>query len=199
MSRSWTACCLRRFCPVIRFSPSIPGFAQAWWLKPLLQLFGAFPVDPSNPLSTRAMVKAVREGRALVIFPEGRITVTGALMKVFDGPGMVADKAECADHPGPHRRRAVHAVLSSERRVRLRRFPRITLTILAPRRFTIKGTDGLSARQRRAIAGRQLYQAMSKTMFDTRMRPRRCSRRCCKRNTSMEAAPWYWRTRSANP
>src|SRR3546814_9804867 len=50
--------------------------------------------SPTNPLSAKAMVKAVREGRTLGIFPEGRITVTGALMKVFDGPGMVADKAD---------------------------------------------------------------------------------------------------------
>lgn len=82
------------------FLPGKPTFAvhtriaRAWWIKPFLRLFDAFPVDPTNPMSAKAMVKAVREGRTLVIFPEGRITVTGALMKIFDGPGMVADKAD---------------------------------------------------------------------------------------------------------
>jgi acyl-[acyl-carrier-protein]-phospholipid O-acyltransferase/long-chain-fatty-acid--[acyl-carrier-protein] ligase len=141
-------------------------FARAWWLKPLLQLFGAFPVDPTNPLSTRAMVKAVREGRTLVIFPEGRITVTGALMKVFDGPGMVADKADAPIIP-VRIDGAQYTPFSHLRgKVRLRRFPRIRITILAPRRFTIDGT-GLSARQRRTAAGRQLYKLMSRMMFDT--------------------------------
>jgi acyl-[acyl-carrier-protein]-phospholipid O-acyltransferase/long-chain-fatty-acid--[acyl-carrier-protein] ligase len=67
--------------------------ARSLWIKPFLKLFRAFPVDPTNPMAAKAMVKAVKEG-TLVIFPEGRITRTGAPMKVvFDGPGMVADKA----------------------------------------------------------------------------------------------------------
>jgi acyl-[acyl-carrier-protein]-phospholipid O-acyltransferase/long-chain-fatty-acid--[acyl-carrier-protein] ligase len=70
------------------------AIARSWWIKPFLKLFTAFPVDPTNPMSAKAMVKTVREGNTLVIFPEGRITVTGALMKVFDGPGMVADRAD---------------------------------------------------------------------------------------------------------
>ena len=78
------------------FLPGKPTFAvhtkvaNSIWVRPFLKLFRAFPVDPTNPMSAKAMVKAVREGRTLVIFPEGRITVTGALMKVFDGPGTVS-------------------------------------------------------------------------------------------------------------
>lgn len=50
------------------FLPGKPTFAvhtriaKAWWVKPFLPLFDAFPVDPTNPLSAKAMVKAVREG-----------------------------------------------------------------------------------------------------------------------------------------
>src|SRR3546814_19873002 len=50
-------------------------------------------------------------------------------------------------------------------KVRLRRFPRITLTVLPPRRFAIEGE--MTARARRAIAGRRLYDEMSQMMFAT--------------------------------
>ena len=36
--------------------------------------------------------KVVQDGNAIGIFPEGRLTVTGTLMKVYDGAAMVADK-----------------------------------------------------------------------------------------------------------
>ena len=77
-----------------------------------------------------AMVKAVREGNTLVIFPEGRITVTGALMKVFDGPGMVADKADAPIIP-VRIDGAQYSPFSRLRgKVHLQRFPKISLTVL---------------------------------------------------------------------
>ncbi|MEE4453535.1 acyl-[ACP]--phospholipid O-acyltransferase [Novosphingobium resinovorum] len=153
------------------FLPGKPTFAvnthiaKAWWVRPFLGLFDAFPVDPTNPMAAKAMVKAVREGRTLVIFPEGRITVTGALMKVFDGPGMVADRADAPIVPvrldGPQR--TPFSYLKGK--VRRRWFPKITVTVLPQRRFSIEGE--MSARERRAIAGRRLYDEMSAMIFDT--------------------------------
>ena len=51
-------------------------------------------LDPLRPFSVRDLINAVRDGNMLVIFPEGRITVTGSLMKVYDGAAMIADKSD---------------------------------------------------------------------------------------------------------
>ena len=152
------------------FLPGKPTFAihtriaQAWWVKPFLGMFDAFPVDPTNPMAAKAMVKAVREGRTLVIFPEGRITVTGALMKIFDGPGMVADKADAPIVPVRISGAQYSPFSRLKGKVRLRTFPKIELTILPALRVAVEGD---SARQRRAAAGRKLYDVMSDMIFAT--------------------------------
>ena len=153
------------------FLPGKPTFAlnaeiaKAWWIKPFLPIFEAFPVDPTNPMATKAMVKAVRDGRTLVIFPEGRITVTGALMKVFDGPGLIASKANAPIIP-VRIDGAQYSPFSRLRgKVRQRIFPKISLTILEPQRFDVEGE--MTARGRRAIIGHRLYDAMSQMIFDT--------------------------------
>jgi acyl-[acyl-carrier-protein]-phospholipid O-acyltransferase/long-chain-fatty-acid--[acyl-carrier-protein] ligase len=153
------------------FLPGKPTFAvhtrvaEAWWMKPVLPLFDAFPVDPTNPMSAKAMVKAVQSGRTLVIFPEGRITVTGALMKVFDGPGMVADKADAPIIPVRVDGAQYTPLSHLKGKVRQRLFPKVRVTVLPPRRFVIE--DDNSARERREIAGRKLYDVMSDMMFAT--------------------------------
>lgn len=152
------------------FLPGKPTFAvatriaQAWWVKPFLGMFDAFPVDPTNPMAAKAMVKAVRQGRTLVIFPEGRITTTGALMKVFDGPGMVADKADAPIVPVRIDGAQFTRFSRLSGKMRRRAFPKITLTILPQRHFQVTGD---SARERRAAAGRKLYDVMSDMIFAT--------------------------------
>ena len=52
-----------------------------------------------RPLATRDLVHLVARGEPLVIFPEGRVTVTGSLMKVYDGAAMIADKGDAVVVP----------------------------------------------------------------------------------------------------
>src|SRR5439155_561276 len=68
--------------------------ARLWWVKPFLKLTRALPLDPMKPMGVRTLIEAVRASDALIIFPEGRITVTGSLMKVYDGAAMIADKSD---------------------------------------------------------------------------------------------------------
>lgn len=153
------------------FLPGRPVFAvdthiaRQWWARPFLMLARTFTVDPTNPFATKALVREVRAGNHLVIFPEGRITVTGALMKIHEGPGMIADKAE-ADLI-PVRIAGAEASTLSRMKGKLRQcwFPRITITVLELRRFKIP--EGTKGRARRRIAGEQLYDVMSDLIFRT--------------------------------
>ncbi|MGZ3280628.1 MAG: MFS transporter, partial [Caulobacteraceae bacterium] len=151
------------------FLPGKPTFAvhtriaEAWWMKPIMPLFDGFKVDTTNPLSTKAMVRAVQGGRALVIFPEGRITVTGALMKVFAGPGMVADKAGALIVPVRIDGAQYSPFSHMKHKWRLRLFPKIRITILPPVRFE----PGGAGRERRTAGAERLYGLMSEMMFQT--------------------------------
>ncbi|MDR1081112.1 MAG: AMP-binding protein, partial [Deltaproteobacteria bacterium] len=68
-------------------------WADEWWVGLFLKFFRAVPVDPQRPHQLRALVSAVADGGAVVIFPEGRITTTGSLMKVEEGIGIVASRS----------------------------------------------------------------------------------------------------------
>lgn len=153
------------------FLPGKPAFAvntqiaRQWWIRPFLNLIDAFPVDPTNPMSTKSMVDLVKSGRTLVIFPEGRITVTGALMKVFEGPGMVADHADAAIVPIRIDGAQYTPFSRLKGKVRIRWFPKISITLLEPRRLTLPAD--MPPRQRREAAGMQLYDLMAQLIYET--------------------------------
>ncbi len=67
--------------------------AKAIWVQPALRFCRVIPVDPGNPMSVKTLTHLLRENRRVALFPEGRITVTGTLMKIYDGAGLIADKA----------------------------------------------------------------------------------------------------------
>ncbi len=142
------------------------AFAQKWWMKPIVRYMHALPLDPTRPLATRSLIQAVKGGATLVIFPEGRITRTGSLMKVYDGSGLIAEKCGVPVVPvriqGAEKTRFSYL---SDGQVHRSLFKRITVTILEPRRLTVP--DGLRGRARRQAAGAALYTIMSEMIFKT--------------------------------
>ncbi len=142
------------------------GIAHKWWVRPFLRLTRAIPLDPLKPMALRTLIDAVKAGDALIIFPEGRITVTGSLMKVYDGAAMIADKSNAEIVPvriegleqTPFSR-------LSKSQVRRRWFPKVRVTILEPVRLTVD--PDLKGRNRRQAAGAALYEIMSDLVFRT--------------------------------
>lgn len=154
------------------FLPGRPMFgvnteiARLWWVRPWARLVRFFSLDPGSPFSLKALIKEVAKGQRCVIFPEGRLTETGALMKIYEGPGMVADKADAPIVPV-----RLDGVQYTPFATRLAGkgprsfFPKITLTILPPRPM---GLDpALRGRARRAAAGLVLYDLMEQMMYAT--------------------------------
>ena len=140
--------------------------ARQWWVKPFLKLTRALPLDPTNPMAMRSLINAVKAGETLIIFPEGRLTVTGSLMKVYDGAGLIADKAGAKIVPV--RLEGFESTIFSRlgpEQVRRRWFPKVTMTVLEP--VDLNVDPDIKGKARRQAAGLALYQIMSDLIFYT--------------------------------
>src|SRR5262249_33620 len=134
--------------------------AQRWWVKPFMRLTRAMPLDPTKPMATRTLINAVKGGESLGIFPEGRITVTGRLMQVCDGAGLMGDKVGgVVVAVGMDGLEATPFSRLSRRQVRRRWFPKVTVTVLEPVKLAV--APELKGRYRRQAAGAGLYEIMS--------------------------------------
>jgi acyl-[acyl-carrier-protein]-phospholipid O-acyltransferase/long-chain-fatty-acid--[acyl-carrier-protein] ligase len=67
----------------------------SWFLRHVRHL----AVDSTSPLALKLTCKRVEAGEPVVIFPEGRLTITGSLMKVYDGAAFVAAKTRATVVP----------------------------------------------------------------------------------------------------
>ncbi len=159
-------------CLIAACLPDSPTFAihsaQAakWYFKPFLAAVQTFPVDVQSPYSVKRMVEAVRDrGRKLMIFPEGRMTRTGALMKIYEGAAMVADKSQAKVVPICIEGLQFSRLGRMRGRLRLRWFPRLRVSILPPVTLAPPHGEDLTPRQRREVAGRALQDVMVNAAF----------------------------------
>jgi acyl-[acyl-carrier-protein]-phospholipid O-acyltransferase/long-chain-fatty-acid--[acyl-carrier-protein] ligase len=140
--------------------------AQKWWVKPFARMTRAMPIDPLKPMATRTLIQAVQGGETLIIFPEGRLTVTGSLMKVYDGAGLIADKSDATIVPIriDGLERSPFTRLRKDQ-VRRKLLPKLTVTVLEPVKLNLD--PALRGKARRRAAGAALYDVMSDMIYQT--------------------------------
>lgn len=132
-------------------------------VKFLLSFIDYLAVEPTSPMALKSMANIINSGRPVVIFPEGRITVTSGLMKIYEGSAFIADKTGA---------RIIPLTLKGLLKSKLSRmgltypkqwFPKIS--IMAHEPVVIETKKGVSNKARRMEAGEQLRKIMQLALF----------------------------------
>ncbi|KAB2928827.1 MAG: bifunctional acyl-ACP--phospholipid O-acyltransferase/long-chain-fatty-acid--ACP ligase [Dechloromonas sp.] len=142
------------------------GVVRRWYFRLLLSQVDYLAVDPTSPMAMKHVIRLIESGRPVVIFPEGRITQTGSLMKVYDGPAFVAAKTGATVIPVrlDGASRSYFSRLSGKYPKEV--FPKIRLTVLPEAHFPMP--EAATAKLRRRRAGEQMRKLMQEMIFASR-------------------------------
>ena len=156
--------------PIILFAflPGNPIFAlnghlyRRKWIRFLMRTADIMLFNPIEPGDIKELIAKVDSGRRCVIFAEGRITESGGLMKIYEAPGLVADKSKAPIVPvwinGPQ-----YGYFSKTKgKLPHRPLPKIRVTVKAPVSFKLK--DEL--RRQRDHISNEVYVIMREMSFE---------------------------------
>ncbi len=141
--------------------------SKIWWVRPFTKIMKTYPVEPNNPMAIKTLIEEVKKDKKIAIFPEGRTSVTGSLMKIYEGPGMIADKTGATLLPirvdGTQFTRFSKVRRLMRGKLQFRR--QITITVLPP--VKINAPKTLDNKRRRKFIAKTLYDLMSETIFES--------------------------------
>jgi len=139
---------------------------------PLVRFFRRFlrfvVLDPARPLALKRLIREIQKGGSVAIFPQGRVSATGALMKVYDSAGLIAARSGAGIVP-VHIAGTLGSRFSAVGGAFPRRwFPRVVLTVQSPTK--LPRIDSGHARDRRRQLSDEMLKLMQRMVFDARPR-----------------------------
>ena len=141
------------------------GWAKKWYVRLFSGIVDFYPLNPTNPLAIRALIAEVNKGKTIMIFPEGRISVTGSLMKVYEGAGVIAAKSGAKLVPLRIDGAQYSKFSYIQNLIRTQMFPHIKLSLMPS--CNINLPQDISVRERRRLTSLQLHDIMANMLYDT--------------------------------
>jgi len=123
-------------------------------------------IDPLNPYSLKKIVAAIKEGRPVVLFPEGRITTTGNLMKMYNGVGLIALRTNAFLQPITLRGPELSAFSRITDKVKSQWFPSIIM--LVGRQVKLDNYSDMNFRQRKKQLSDGILRLLQENAFEAR-------------------------------
>lgn len=139
--------------------------ANVWWIKQIISMARYVTLDPTSPMSVKSIVSEVKKGRRVAIFPEGRITTTGTLMKIYPGSAVIADKTDADILPICIEGSQYSAFAKFSAKFKKRPKSKIVMNILPARKLGVP--KELSGKERRNEATKRLYNLMCEVKMKT--------------------------------
>lgn len=147
---------------------------RKWYERFLLSFVDHFKVEFHNPYATKKVIQELKNGKHCMIFPEGRITTTGSLMKIYEGTGLVAHKAKAKILPIyiQGAQKTHFSYLDGMKMAYMKRqwFPKITLKVLPPE--TIELPAGFKGRQKHQFFKNRVFTLMRDNQFHANYTPK---------------------------
>ncbi len=143
--------------------------AERWYFRLILRFVPHLLVDAARPMAMKKVVEWIDGGRLVMIFPEGRVTVTGGLMKVYEGPAFLAAKTGATVYPVfiDGAVNSIFSRLAAPFPIRWR--PRVSVTFFPPRRLPMP--EARTGRQRRRLATERVRVLLQQMSFEAHPRP----------------------------
>jgi acyl-[acyl-carrier-protein]-phospholipid O-acyltransferase/long-chain-fatty-acid--[acyl-carrier-protein] ligase len=156
------------------------------WVSPFLKNEHIVPIDSMNPYALKEVIHTVNQGFPLLVFPEGRRTSTGNMMKIYDGAGFVAYKTGATILPIYLKN--TYDTFFARKHPGRRIFARLSMTI-GEAREPLK-LEHLPNKDRKKEATRAIYRALCDIYLEVHNRPSTLGRefvRICKENGGRQA------------
>ena len=133
------------------------------FFKFILSFVDYLPVDTANPMAMKKVAELIKSGKPVVIFPEGRITTTGNLMKIYEGSGFIAYRTDATIIP-VYIDGALNTKFSREGHKQPRKlFSPVKISIGEEKKIVIE--DNLMAKAKRKRAGERMRRILQENMF----------------------------------
>lgn len=138
--------------------------AKRFWVKQFLRFTKHIAVDTTNPMAVKTIIDKIKKGNKIIIFPEGRITTTGGIMKIYPGPAMIAERSGATILPICMQGTQYSRLAYFGRKLRhLPKHVQFTINIMPPVDFKLK--DNLKGKARRLSVEDKMYDLMAEMKY----------------------------------